>query len=485
MYIESFGNPRNFTKIARRLTKKKPVIALKSGRTEAGSRAALSHTGALSGLDSATDALFEQCGVIRVQSIEELFDLGSAFSMLPLPKGKNVAILTNAGGPGIMAVDACVNYGLDIAKFSEATLKILDDNLPPEAHKSNPVDMIASADAKRYEIALEALLSDDNVDAVIVIFVPPLVTEELEVAKAIVSVYKKHDKPVLSCFLARDESSEGFMELVSNEIPSYVFPENAAKTLAAMTMYSTYKQREEGEVKSFEVNSERVKEIFENVKSEGRKRLWDHEAFEVLSAYGFPTTRIERADSLEDAVKAANGIGYPVALKLLSKDVVHKTDVGAVILNIKDEVELRGRYTMMLDNMKKENIHVEGVVVQEMVPFGREVILGMNLDAKFGPIIMFGLGGVYAEVLKDVSFRLIPMTNLDAMRMIKSVRSYSLLEGVRGEAKSDIDSIAINLQRLAQLVTDFHEIKEMDVNPLMVFQEGKGARVVDVRIILE
>ncbi|MCK5548853.1 MAG: acetate--CoA ligase family protein [Thermoplasmata archaeon] len=484
MYIESFGNPRNFTKIVRRITRKMPVIALKSGRTEAGSRAALSHTGALAGLDVATDALFEQCGVIRVQSIEELFDYGSAFSMQPLPKGKKVAILTNAGGPGIMAVDACVYFGLEVSKLSKTTVKVLEEHLPREASKSNPIDMIADAGAKRYEVALEALLKDENVDAAIVINVPPVMIDEHEIAKAIVSVSKKYDKPVLTCFLARGESSPGFMELVGNSIPSYLFPENAVKSLHAMVRYKEYREREKGEVRAFDVDKNKVKEILGKVKSEGRDRLWDDETYEVLGAYGFPVARFERADNLEDAVKAAARIGYPVVLKVISRDVVHKTDFGAVVLNIGNEIELRGQFSKLRGEMKARKVKIDGLLIQEMVGKGKEVIMGMNLDPKFGPILMFGLGGVYAEVLKDVSFRLVPLTDFDSMRMIKSIKSYSLLEGVRGEEPSDIDSVAEMLQRLAQLVTDFLEIKELDINPLLVFEKGQSSRVVDARIIL-
>jgi acetyltransferase len=485
LYIESFGNPRNFTKIVRRITRRKPVIALKSGRTEAGSRAALSHTGSLAGLDNATDALFEQCGVIRVQSIEELFDYGSAFSMQPMPKGKRIAILTNAGGPGIMAVDACVSFGLEVAKFSESTEKILKKSLPSEANISNPVDMIADADEKRYEVALKAILKDKNVDAVIVISVPPVMVNELEIAKTVVSVSKKFEKPVLTCFLARGENSPGFMELVSNHIPSYLFPENAAKTLNAMWRYREFTDRDKGEIKTFKADKDIVRKVLERVKSEGRNRLWDDETFEVLKAYGFQVAKSARADELEDAVKAADEIGYPVAMKLISKEVVHKTDYGAVVLDINDEIELRGRYSKLLGAMVSRNIKVEGILVQEMVGEGKEVILGMSLDPKFGPILMFGLGGVYAEVLKDVSFRLVPMTDLDAIRMIESVKSYLLLEGVRGEKPSDVRAIADNLQRLSQLVTDFYEIKELDINPLIVFEKGLGAKIVDARIILE
>jgi acetyltransferase len=485
MYIESFGNPRNFTKIVKKLTKKKPVIALKSGRTEAGSRAALSHTGALAGLDSATDALFEQCGVIRVQSIQELFDLGSAFSMQPLPKGNRVAILTNAGGPGIMAVDACVSYGLEVANFSEDTKQQLKECLVCEASISNPIDMTANAGPEQYKESLEILMRDDNVDVLIVIFVPPVQVNELEVAKAIVSVWKEHRLPTVTCFLGRDENSPGFLELVNSKIPSYVFPENAAKTLAAMCRYGMYKKRETGDLKTFEVEKEKAEGIIRKVKEEGRKRLWDHEVFELLHAYGLPMARTERANDLEDLVKSAGSIGYPVALKILSRDVVHKTDVGGVVLNIQNEIELRGQYSILFEKMKKLGHQLEGVVVQEMVAKGKEVILGMHLDPKFGPILMFGLGGVYAEVVKDVSFRLIPLTDLDALRMIKSIKSYPLLEGVRGEKPSDLDSVSECLQRMAQLVADFYCIKEMDINPLIVFEKGQGSMIADARVILE
>lgn len=485
MYIESFGNPRNFTKIVPRLTMKKPVIALKSGRTEAGSRAAMSHTGALAGLDAASDALFEQCGVIRVQTIEELFDLGSAFSMQPLPKGNRVAILTNAGGPGIMAVDACVHYGLEIAKYSEETAKFLRENLSEESTVSNPVDMTGSAGPEEYVLALEALMKDDGIDMFIVIFVPPVQVKELEISKAIVSVYKKYKKPMVTCILGRDEDSKGFMEFVNNRIPSYVFPENAAKTLSAMSRLARFREREKGTVKPCDVDKAAADAIFERVRSDGRKRLWDDEVYAVLNAYGLPMATTMRAGNMEEAIRAADAIGYPVVLKVLSKDVVHKTDVGGVILNIKNEIELRGQYTILQENMKKKGFEMEGVAVQEMVGKGKEVILGMHLDPLFGPILMFGLGGIYAEVVKDVSFRLVPLSDLDANRMVRSIKSYPLLEGVRGEAPSDTASVSDCLEKIACLVTDFHTIKEMDINPLIVFEDGKGSKIADARIIME
>lgn len=484
MYIESFGNPRNFVRIARDVTRKKPIVALKSGRTEAGAAAAASHTGALAGLDVATDALFEQCGVIRVGSIEELFDIAIAFANQPLPKGNRVAILTNAGGPAIMTVDALVGAGLELSEFSDRTKKKLRENLPEEASIKNPVDMIAAAGPKEYEMAMEALLADRRVDALVTIFVPPIVTKEIEIAQAIVKASKKYKKPVLSCFLGRTEDSPGFVYLTDNDIPSYLFPESAVKSLSAMVAYRTYLEREKGKVKSFKVDRKTARKVFRRVASEKRTWLGELEAFDVLKSYGLEVVRTEVGKDLEEVKKLAKKIGYPVVLKACGDEIIHKTEIGAVALNIEDEEELVHNFKHMVSNVKREGFEVDCFLIQEMVKGGKEVILGMKYDEHYGPIVMFGTGGIYVEYLKDVAFRLAPLTDIDATRMVQSIRSYPLLEGVRGEKPSDVERLIESIQRLSQMAVEFEEIGQMDINPIMLFERGKGYKVLDVRIAL-
>jgi acetyltransferase len=485
MYIESFGNPRNFVRIARSVTAKKPIIALKSGRTEAGAAAAASHTGALAGLDAATDALFEQCGVLRVGSIEELFDIAIAFEKQPLPKGNRIAVVTNAGGPAIMTVDALVGAGLKLAELGDRTRKKLEDILPEEASTKNPVDMIAAAGPEEYHGVLNAVLADRRVDAVITIFVPPIVTKEIEIAQSIVKSAKKYKKPVLSCLLGRTEDSPGFVHLTDSDVPSYIFPESAVKSISSMVKYREYLEREKGKVKAFRVDRKTPKRILRKVKREKRTWLAEMEAFEVLEAYGFTTVTTEVVSNLEGVKKAAKKIGYPVVIKACGEGIIHKTEIGAVALDIGDEKELVTTYKKMVNDVKKAGHNPDCILVQEMVTGGKEVILGMKDDEHYGPIVMFGTGGIYVEYLKDVAFRLAPLTDVDAKRMIKSIQSYPILEGVRGEKASDVDSLIDSILRLSQLAVEFDEIEQMDINPIMLFTKGDGYKIVDVRIAIK
>ncbi|MFQ5909317.1 MAG: acetate--CoA ligase family protein [Thermoplasmata archaeon] len=485
MYIESFGNPRNFVRIAREITPKKPVIALKSGRTEAGRRAAVSHTGSLAGLDEATDALFEQCGVLRVGSIEELFDLATAFSMQPPPLGRSVGIVTNAGGPAIMATDALVSVGLDVPRLGEKTQKKLRAALMDEATTTNPVDMTAHGDPKGYEMAVRAVLNDSRVDSVLVIFVPPAMVDEVEVAKTILKVARRQKrKTILSCFLGSTEESPGFAELTTNGVPAYLFPESAAKALTSMYAYGGYLQREKGSAKRFKVNRRKVAKIFEGCKEDSRCRLNEVEVLEVLKAYGFSLAKYGVAKDLEEAKKLAAEIEYPVALKAMSPQIVHKSDFGGIALDIEDEKELTRKLRTITRRIGRKEFSISGYLIQEYVTGGKEVILGMKNDPKFGPLIMFGLGGIYVEILKDVAFRLTPLTDADADRMIRSIKGYPLLTGVRGEKPSDVNIIVDHLQRISQLVTDFYRIDELDINPMIVFDKGKGAGIVDARMVI-
>jgi acetyltransferase len=484
MYLESFGNPRRFVKIARRLTKKKPVIAVKAGRTIAGAKAASSHTGAMAGLDVAVDALFEQCGVLRATSIEELFDYALAFSNQPLPKGKRVAIVTNAGGPGIIATDACVSLGLEMSTFEDKTLGILMDSLPEEASIQNPVDILGDGGPSRYEKALDAVLADSNVDAVITIFVPPLIANALEVAVAISKVSANYQKPVLGCFMGREEVLTSIQELERNNIPAYLFPESAAKSIAGMHKYNELRQRREGEIKRFEVDKQKAEKIISNAQNQGITYLPPENVRSILEAYGFRFPQSIQAKSEEEAVYYAKEIGYPVALKVVSPDIIHKSDKGGVILDIENGGEVKEGFRKISQEVKNKapNAIIEGIMVQAMLKGGRETILGMSLDPNFGPLIMFGLGGIYVEVLKDVTFRIAPITDLDAKDMVRSIKSFPLLSGVRGEDPVDIESIEEYIQRISRLVEDFPEIEELDVNPLLVFEKGKCCNVVDARM---
>jgi acetyltransferase len=484
MYLESFGNPRNFTKIARRVTKKKPIIAVKAGRTIAGAKAASSHTGALAGLDVAVDALFDQCGVLRASSIEEIFDLAVAFSNQPLPKGNRVAIVTNAGGPGIIATDACVSLGLEMSRFEKKTYEALEKILPEEASTENPVDILGDGGPERYERSLDIVLSDKNVDSVIAIFVPPLISRTVEVAIAISEVSSKYHKPVLGCFMGREEVLSSIQELEKNNIPAYLFPESAAKSIAGMVKYNTLINRKEGDIKSYDVDREKARRIIEKGLAKEEGYLPPDKVGGILEAYGFTFPKSKLVKNAHEAVSFAQEVGYPVVLKIVSPDVVHKVDAGGVVLDLHDEEEVRKGYSKMLIDVKKNipDVKIDGVLLQKMITGGKETILGMMMDPSFGPLIMFGLGGIYVEVLQDVSFRIAPISDLDAHEMIKSIKSYQLLAGVRGEKSVDMEALEEYIQRISRLVEDFPEIEEMDINPFVVFEKGKSCTVLDARI---
>jgi acetyl coenzyme A synthetase (ADP forming)-like protein len=487
MYLESFGNPRKFTKIARRISKNKPIIAVKAGRTLAGARAASSHTGALAGMDVAVDALFEQCGVHRATSIDELFDYALAFANQPLPKGNRVAILSNAGGPAIIATDACVSLGLEIATFDPKTSKILRSNLPEEASIKNPVDILGDGGPDRYKMALENIITDPNVDAVLTIFVPPLVTNPLDIAKAITEVSSKHPKPVLGCFMGREDILASVEELEEHNVPAYLFPESAAKALAGMYNYHLWHKKEYGKIKGFKVESDKVTKIIAHVRSHKRTQLTGYEVEHVLTAYGFPYPKTGLAKNVKDALKIANKIGYPVVLKIASTKILHKSDVGGVLIDIRNDTELKLGYNKIMESLHKHKraSDIDGIQVQELIRGGKETVLGVTADPQFGPLIMFGLGGIYVEVLKDVSFRIHPLTDIDAKEMIRSIKGYKLLTGIRGEEPVDTDLLEEYLLRLSQLITDFPDIEQMDINPLLVFGKGKKCCVVDAKIILK
>ena len=483
-YIENFGNPKNFVRIARETTKRKPIIAMKSGRSEAGGRAAASHTGSLGGSDLAAEAVFNQTGVLRANSIEELFDYAMAFSLQQLPRGNRVAVVSDAGGPAIMCVDELVANGLHLAELSPATVRLMETWAPPEASLRNPIDLTPQGSLDDYRNALDAVLSDDGVDACIAIYVPPVRVDEVEVARIVWQTAEKHHKPVLTNFLGRTEESPGFAELVSHGIPSYLFPESAARALAAMYRYARYREREEGKTRIFEVDRARAAEILRRAQAEGRPRLAETEAMEFLEAYGIRTAKSRIVASRSELPDAAREIGYPVALKAVGSQLVHKTDLKAVLLDVRTERELLDGAQKMERGLKARGVALDGFLIQEYVVDGKEVILGMTRDKVYGPFLVFGLGGIYVEYLQDVAFGLPPLTDQDASRMIESIRTYPLLTGVRGEAPCDVDALREALLRLAQAVLDFDAIQEMDLNPVIALEKGKGYRAVDARIIL-
>jgi acetate---CoA ligase (ADP-forming) len=483
MYLENFGNPRHFTRIAREVTKVKPIIAVKAGRTAAGARAASSHTGALAGLDSATDALLAQCGVIRVDTVGELFDLAMAFGHLPVPKGNRVAVVTNAGGPGIIITDACEARGLSVAELSEETQARLREHLPEEASVRNPVDMIASATPESYRIALEAVLSDPNIDAAIAAFVPPLRVRQQDVARSIVAAREAHPgKPMLAVLMGRAGLPEGRADLRDAGIPAYIFPESAARSLAAMYRYGEWVKRPAGEIRQFNVDHATVAEIIATAQEAGADYLERNAVLAILDAYGIPTLRAGGAASAAEAVEAARQIGLPVVLKIDSPDIVHKTDVGGVVLDLRTEADVRAAFDAMMKRIGEQmpEARLDGVTVERYVKGGRETIIGVSHDPSFGPVVMFGLGGIYVEAVKDVTFRVQPVSDIDAQEMIRSIRGVKLLEGIRGEPPADMKILQETVQRISQLVGDHPAILEMDINPFVVFE--KGGLVVDARI---
>lgn len=482
MYIEGFGNPRHFTTLARRVTRRKPVLAVKAGRSEAGAKAASSHTGALAQVDIATDALFAQCGVLRADTVESLFDAAIAFSKAPLPQGPRVAILTNAGGPGIIIADACEGFGLDVAPLSEETQNKLRDHLPAEASVANPVDMIASATPEQVELAMRIIAADPGIDSVIASYVP-LGLEAPVIAAAIRRGAEGCGKPVLAVLMSKRGLPQGMAELQDSPIPAYRFPESAARALGEMWRYKQWLDRPAAEVRRYDVDAARVRELVTAAIRDGREGLSVSEAFEVLECYGVPVAPFRIARQEDEVVEAAVEMGYPIVLKAVSQDIVHKTEAGAVKLDLRDEDSLRTAWRDISAALESESDEAReaGVLVQRMWTGGRETILGMTMEPQFGPIVMFGLGGVYVEVLRDVAFRVQPVSTVDASEMIRSLRGYRILEGVRGEKGVDLEQLAEVIGRVSQLVGDQPEIREMDINPFLAFPQGQDSVAVDAR----
>jgi acetyl coenzyme A synthetase (ADP forming)-like protein len=489
MYLEDLVDGREFMNVARAITsspsRPKPVIALKAGRTILGARAASSHTGSLAGSDKVYDAIFEQCGVRRVDTMEELFDYVKAFSSQPLPSGQNVAIVTNSGGPGILATDSCIRHGLNIANLSRQTVAKLRQVLPETASLNNPIDLVAEAQAEQYEATLGAVLKDPGVQSAIVILTPTAFTRVDEISRSIVRVARASRKPVLCCFLGVYDVSKGIEILEQSGIPAYRFPESAARVLSEMTNFTNWLERPQTEIRTYRVRKAAARKIIEAALAAGRHSLLEQEAYGVLSAYGFPVIKSQLVRSEAEAVRAAEGLGFPVVMKIASPDVLHKFDYGGVRLDLQNREQVRRAYQEICESVlrHKRDARIEGMTIEQMALPGKEVIIGMNRDSQFGPLLMFGLGGIYVEALEDVSFRLAPIREYSALAMINKTRTHKILEGFRGGPVYDIEAIADCLKRLSQLVVDFEEIKELDINPLLVYEKGKGCKIVDARVV--
>lgn len=485
-YLEGIGNGDDFVAVARQVTKQTPVIAIKSGATQAGARAASSHTGALAGAEHAYEAAFDQSGVLRARSMQELFDFALAFAYQPLIPGNRLAIVTNAGGPGIIATDAAERIGLSIAELTPATTEALRAALPLTASVYNPIDIIGDARADRYRVALRAALDDPNVDAVLVLFTPQAVSKPEEIAQTIVELAAGSAKPVVTSFMGAATIGEALRMLNDHGIPNYAFPERAVAALGAMVAQRRWVERPPGEYVRFDMDAERVRALFARVRSEGRVELGELEAREVIEACGMRLPRSFLAQSPEEAAEIAARLGFPVVMKISSPDILHKSDIGGVKLGISDPAAARDAYELIEYRARKysREARIWGVLVQEQVRKGREVLVGVSRDPQFGPLIAFGLGGIYVEALKDVAFRLAPVSRQEAAEQVRSIRAFPLLRGVRGEPPADVAAAEEIILRVSQLVTDFPEIVEMDINPLVVYNRGEGATVLDARIIL-
>ncbi len=489
-YIEDIADGRRFVEVCSEAAKEKPVIILKSGTSSAGAQAASSHTGALAGSDRAYEAAFRQSGVLRAGSMNELFDMARAFSSQPLPERDRVAIVTNAGGPAIVATDAVENYGLKMARFTKDTLDRLRENLPAEANIYNPVDIIGDAREDRYRFALETVLKDENVDSALVLLCPAAVTEPEKTARTIVELNKTFSgKPVMAVYMGGKTLLDGKAYLTEHDIPTFTFPEPSVQSLGGMFRYNEHlKTPEKKAVEELTgIDREKVRNTLQEVFADRRVVLLGHEASAVMSAYGIPNSKIFLAETEDEAVKISEELGYPVALKISSPRIAHKTDVGGVEIGLHSENEVRKAYRRIMEKVTHflPDAPIYGLEVQDMVDEGVEVIVGMSRDVQFGPLLVFGLGGIYVNLIEDVSFRL--ASTLDSkeevLEMISETKSYNLLKGYRGKKPADIDALTDTILRTAKLVNDFEEITEMDINPVRVHTRGTTA--LDIKITVE
>jgi len=485
-YLEGVVDGSGFIEVCRRVSQIKPVVIIKSGTTSMGSEAVTSHTGTIAGSESAYEAAFTKCGILRAFSLEEMMDYSRALTLFPSPPGNKIAIVTNAGGPGIMTTDAIINNGLELAILTSETKEKLKNGLPESASVKNPVDVLGDASPDRCAFAIDIVLKDPNVDGIIYLVTPQSVTDLKGCAKVAANYAIESEKPVLCSFFGGTRCADAERVLDEEKVPNYLYPTTAVKTLKALYDYNIIKNQEYPLPPQFDVDKDAVKNIVEDAKNKGIYTL-GLESFDILKAYGIPTVRTAITTSIEETVECAELMGYPLVMKIVAKQISHKYDVGGIKLNLNNAEEVTAAYEDMMRNIptKEPNAELEGVQLQKMLSDGMEVIIGMVQDPTFGPMMMFGLGGIYVEIFQDVKFAIAPVNEIEAKDMITGIKTYKLLEGARGDKAKDIESIAQIILRISKLATDFPEINEFEINPLMVFDEGKGALTVDMRLILK
>lgn len=489
MYLEQISDGPALMEAAQEIISDsgKPILILKSGRTEEGAAAAASHTGALAGSEIICNAALKQAGIIRCNDIEEMFNRAIGLAYQPLPKSNRVAIVTNAGGPGVLATDAAIAQGLKLARFSDETTDILRKSLPKTANTKNPIDVIGDAHSDRYNVALTSTLKDENVDGVFVILTPQSMTDIEEIAKEVCHCSFQNEKPIYASFMGETDVAAGIDILQRNKIPHYILPESMCCSFAAAL---AFKNRSQGRFAplppSPDIQKEKAAAIVQSVRDAGKKFLSGKEAFDLMKAYGLPVCRYGQASCQEEAVSFADEIGYPVAMKIVSEDIVHKFDVHGVQLNLRSRQDVADGYALMMKEIseRQPNARIEGVLIQEMSETGMEAILGLKRDLTFNAVVAFGLGGLYVEIYKDVSLRIAPLSSECIRSMIADIKGYPILSGARGRKKYDLASIEDCLHRLSQLAVDCPQIKELDINPLIVREEGSGSRAADVKIVL-
>lgn len=483
-YLEAVSDGHAFVEAASELTGRKPLIVLKAGGSDAGARAVSSHTGSLAGSEQAYSAAFRKAGVIRARTVQELFDFAVGFARQPLPEGQGLVILTNAGGPAILATDACERSGVSLASIEPETIAALREVLPPAAALYNPVDVLGDAPPERYETAGAILAGDPNVRAILVVLTPQAMTDAAETARAVVRLSESSGLPVFASFMGMGAIAEAIPILRDGGVPQFDFPERAVATFAAMLQQRRRLDAPRSVPPVIEADKRAVEAAIAHAKEAGRTFITEQSAATIAASYGISVPGSGLAKDLAAAKSLAREVGYPVVLKIASPDILHKSDIGGIRVGIETESELEEAYESILGSVRArmEDAHIWGVTVQQMLKPGREVIIGVNRDPQFGPLLMFGLGGIYVEVMKDVTFRLCPVTESEAREMLSEIRGYGLLRGARGQHVADLDAVVDTIVRISALVTDFPEITELDINPLIVADKGEGAVAADIRI---
>ena len=491
LYIEGVDDGQRFLKVAKEISKTKPIVALKAGRAQRTSAAIVSHTGSLAGADEAYEAAFKQAGVTRAPTILELFDWAAAFTMLPLPSGEETVLVTNGGGAGVMATDAAENYGVRLMDLPSDLASQLRNFMPSFGSVLNPVDLTGMASAEDYKGAVETLLNDNRVKNVIVLYCHTAQTNPVDVASAIAKAKQtaKTQKPIVANLIGGEECNTGIWMLMDSGIPAYDTPEKAVATLGQILSYWRFSEQGEARKVSLKVDRDQAKSVIDSAKREGRMVLMPSEAARVAEAYGIPTPKKAAVTTLSQAVQAAEKVGFPVALEVESPDILHKVDVGGIVLDLTSKEQVKKAFDEIMKNVfqKAPKAEIRGIVVRRMVPKGRELFIGMHRDKMFGPLISFGSGGTLVELFKDVSIRVAPIDAGDAERMIGETKAQKLIQGIRGEEPGDPEVVVEAILRVSKLAEDFHEITDIDVNPLFLYGKGEPeqALAVDVKVMVE